>query len=77
MKNQKTCVCKNCKYYLNIVEDWGNCKFNAPIVKKEQRYKPSLTRDHDKELIEEILSTEWTVVYDSDFCGQFVSMKEN
>ena len=67
-------ACKTCKFYYDIWDGSGYCKFNAPVLKKEQRQKyNSITGEHSN-LIEDICNTEWAKVSDWEFCGQW---KEN
>ena len=64
--------CKNCKYFQDI-NGWGYCKFNAPVIRKEQRKKQYWSvPEPDEKLIEEVCHTEWAKTSDDDWCGQFV-----
>jgi len=58
-------TCKICKYYQDLTDSWGYCKFNAPFIRKEQRQKTN------SELIEDICHKEWVKVGDYEWCGQF------
>ena len=66
-------TCKTCTYYHDI-NSWGYCKFNAPFIRKEQRYK--YNSEGHSELIEDICHKEWVKVSDYEWCGQF-RHKEN
>jgi len=62
-------TCENCKYYQEVSNGLGYCKFNPPFTKKEQRQK--YYNGEYSDLTEDVLHTEWTKVSDYDWCGQF------
>ena len=64
-------TCKSCEFYQDYREGFGYCRFNAPLFKKEMRYKyyPS-SGEYDKELTEDILHKEFPSTADWEWCGQ-------
>ena len=69
--------CKFCKYYNDIWDISGYCRFNAPVVRKEQRQKYNATLGKHVDFTEEVCHTEWAKVTEDSFCGQFETKKED
>lgn len=70
--------CENCKYYSNVTDRWGNCKFYPPYIRKEQRYKYYAELGQtDKNLVEDICHTERVHTYKDSYCGQFEQREPN
>ena len=63
-------ACENCKYYQDVSNGWGYCKFNPPYIRKEQRYK-TFDFGKNEELVEDICHKEWVHTNNYDWCGQF------
>jgi hypothetical protein len=57
----KKAECKNCKFYQEVNNMWGYCKFNAPVI---------ITKHPDSKEWPFTEST-WPKVFPEDWCGQF------
>lgn len=63
-------ICANCIYYNPVFSNVGECRFNAPYIRKEQRHKMGV-HCNETELIEEVCRTEFTHISVDGWCGQF------
>lgn len=63
-------VCRNCHFYNQVWNNSGYCKFNAPVLRFEERYKVDVYCN-PTELKEQVQHNEYPTTTNENFCGQF------